>query len=86
MPKVSNRNEVVLCGCGSGKAIDMWWWWRENKSVVVVGVVAMEGQGQIYGWVQGVPKPPPPPPEMTCGFLIPLVFCQKKLCGVLVLK
>ena len=48
LPKVSNRNEVVLCGCGSGKAIDMWWWWwRENKSVVVVGVVAMEGQGQI---------------------------------------
>ena len=22
--------------------------------------------------------PPPPPPEMTCGFLIQLVFCQKK--------
>ena len=62
LPKVSNRNEVVFCGCGSGKAIDMWWWWRENKSVVVVGVVAMEGQGQIYGRVQGVPKPSPPPP------------------------
>ena len=28
----------------------------------------------------------PPPPEMTCGFLIQLVFCQKKLCGLLVLK
>ena len=28
-----------------------------------------------------------PPPEMTCGFLIQLVFCKKKkLCGLLVLK
>ena len=26
--------------------------------------------------VQGVH--PPPPPEMTCGFLIQLVFCKKK--------
>ena len=27
------------------------------------------------------------PPEMACGFLIQLVFCQKKkLCGLLVLK
>ena len=32
--------------------------------------------------------PLPPPPEMTCGFLIQLVFCKKrnKLCGLLVLK
>ena len=29
---------------------------------------------------------PPPPPEMTCGFLIQLVFCKKKLCALLVLK
>jgi len=30
---------------------------------------------------------PPPSPEMTCGFLIQLVFCKKKkLCGLLVLK
>ena len=29
----------------------------------------------------------PPPPEMTCVFLIQLVFCKKKkLCGLLVLK
>ena len=28
----------------------------------------------------------PPPPEMTCGFLIQLVFCKKKLCGLLVFK
>ena len=28
-----------------------------------------------------------PPPEMTCGFLIQLVFCKKrKPCGLLVLK
>ena len=26
---------------------------------------------------------PPPPPEMTCRFLIQLVFCKKKLCGLL---
>ena len=26
----------------------------------------------------------PPPPEMTCGFLIRLVFCKKKQCGLLV--
>ena len=29
---------------------------------------------------------PPPLPEMTCGFLIQLVFCKKELCGLLVLK
>ena len=28
----------------------------------------------------------PPPREMTCGFLIQLVFSKKKLCGLLVLK
>ena len=28
----------------------------------------------------------PPSPEMTCGFLIQLVFCKKKICGLLVLK
>ena len=28
----------------------------------------------------------PPPPEMTCGFLIQLVFCKKTPCGLLVLK
>ena len=30
----------------------------------------------------------PFPPDMTCGFLLQLVFCQKekKLCGILVLK
>ena len=27
--------------------------------------------------MQGVGTPPPPP-EMTCGFLIQLVFCEKK--------
>ena len=31
--------------------------------------------------------PSPPHPEMmTCSFLIQLVFCKKKLCGLLVLK
>ena len=32
-------------------------------------------RGGSRGRVQGVH---PPPPEMTCGFLIQLVFCQKK--------
>ena len=34
-------------------------------------------RGGSRGRVQGVRRPPPPP-EMTCGFLIQLVFCQKK--------
>ena len=35
------------------------------------------GEGRIQGEMT---------PEMTCGFLIQLVFCKKKLCGLLVLK
>ena len=45
------------------------------------------GQGADLGprgRVQGVH--PPLPPEMTCDFLIQLVFCEKKLCGLLVMK
>ena len=34
-------------------------------------------RGGSRGRVQGV-RPPPPPLEMTCRFLIQLVFCQKK--------
>ena len=44
------------------------------------------GGGGGGGGRGGPPPPPPPPPEMTCSFLIQLVFCQKKLCGLLVLK
>ena len=41
-------------------------------------------RGGSRGRVQGVRTPPP---EMTCGFLIQLVFCEKKkLGGLLVLK
>ena len=32
----------------------------------------------LGGGCRGCAPPPPPPPEMTCGFLIQLVFCQKK--------
>ena len=39
-------------------------------------------RGRSRGRVQGVCTPPP---EMTCGFLIQLVFCKKKLCVLLVL-
>ena len=35
------------------------------------------GRGGSRGRVQGV-RTLPPPPEMTCGFLIQLVFCKKK--------
>ena len=34
-------------------------------------------RGGSRGRVQGV-RTPPHPPEMTCGFLIQLVFCKKK--------
>ena len=34
-------------------------------------------RGGSRGRVQGL-RTPPPPPEMTCGFLIQLVFCKKK--------
>ena len=45
-------------------------------------------QGRIQGESAGGANPPsPPPPEITCGFLIQLVFCnKKKLRGLLVLK
>ena len=42
------------------------------------------GKGGSRGRVQGGAHHPPP--EMTCGFLIQLVFCKKKLCGLMVLK
>ena len=35
------------------------------------------GRGGSRGRVQGVHTPPPP--ELTCGFLIQLVFCKKKI-------
>ena len=35
----------------------------------------MQSRGGSRGRVQGVRTPPP---EMTCGFLIQLVFCKKK--------
>ena len=37
-------------------------------------------RGGSRGRVQGLrtPPPPSPPAEMTCSFLIQLVFCQKK--------
>ena len=48
-------------------------------------VIPYHIRGGSRGRVQGVCTPPLP--EMTCGFLIQLVFCEKKkLCGLLVLK
>ena len=39
--------------------------------------VLTDPRGGSMGRVQGVDTPPPP--EMTCGFLIQLVFCKKKM-------
>ena len=35
-------------------------------------------QGRIQGEGAGGAHPTPPPPQMACGFLIQLVFCNKK--------
>ena len=44
-------------------------------------------RGGSRGRVQRGAHPPPlPSPEMTSGFLIQLVFCKKKLFGLLELK
>ena len=48
--------------------------------IIAISGVDLGGDGR-----GGAPTHPPPL-EMTCGFLIQLVFCQKKLCGLLVLK
>ena len=40
----------------------------------------------LGGGCRGCPARPPPPPKRTCGFLIQLVLCKKKICGLLVLK
>ena len=45
-------------------------------------LVGFSHRGGSRGRVQAVRTPP----EMTCGFLVQLVFCKKKLCGLLVLK
>ena len=47
---------------------------------------SLDSRGGSRGRVQGVHTPPPP--EMTCGFLMQLVFCEKKkkLCGLLEVK
>ena len=42
-------------------------------------------RGGSRGRVQGGAHPPPPP-EMTCGFLIQLVFCQKKTMWFIVVE
>ena len=45
--------------------------WETTHKVIVDAPGADLGGGS-RGWT------PPTPPEMTCGFLIQLVFCQKK--------
>ena len=50
------------------------------KLVRMQSIVPIRSRGGSRGRVHGVrtPPPPPPPPEMTCGFLIQLVFWKKK--------
>ena len=40
-------------------------------------------RGGSWGWVPGVGTPPPPSRCKTCGFLIQLVFCKKKIKAIL---
>ena len=55
-----------------------------NANTKILPKMDYHYRGGSRGRVQGVRTTPP---EMTCGFLIQLVFCQKKkLCGLLVLK
>ena len=42
----------------------------------IIRIATMQLRGGSRGRVQAVRTPPPP--EMTCGFLIKLVFCKKK--------
>ena len=56
-----------------------------KKSMFWKKVASSFTGADLGGGCRGAP-PPPPTPEMTCGFLIQLVFCEKKLCGLLVLK
>ena len=39
--------------------------------------IAVYNRGAFWGRVQGL-RTPLPPLEMTCGFVIQLVFCKKK--------
>ena len=48
-----------------------------NPSRRVDTKINVFSRGGSRGRVQGV-RTLPPPPEMTCGFLIQLVFCKKK--------
>ena len=49
-------------------------------------IFCLNKPGVDLGEGAGGAHPSPPPPEMTCGFLIQLVFCKKKLCGLLLSK
>ena len=51
--------------------------WKKQKFKSSIFHHADTNRGGSRGRVQGV-RPPPTPPEMTCGFLIQLVFCKKK--------
>ena len=46
------------------------------KILITNNSISFHFRGGSWGRVQGVRTPPPL--EMTCGFLIQLVFCKKK--------
>ena len=47
-----------------------------SDPVLVRSILQAEPGADLEGGCRGCA--PPPPPEMTCGFLIQLVFCKKK--------
>ena len=72
-----NRNLMKCCY----KPLKPTFHWNVRTSWYCVSTFAhiwVVTRGGSRGRVQGV-RTSPPPPEMTSGFLIQLVFCQKKL-------
>ena len=65
--------------CHSDHKLKVELWWTLGRP----GFNSLVYRGGSRGRVQGG-APPSPPPEMTCGFLIQLVFYKR--CGLLVLK
>ena len=83
-----NQNRGVCCtGAMDGMCCPRHWrcrtfffpaflkiFWINLKFVFIISI---SYRGGSRGRVQGV-RTPPSSPEMTCGFLIQLVFCKKK--------
>ena len=53
-------------------------WVKDTSTVAAARNVSPHWSGADLGGGRRGGAPPPSPPEMTCGFLIQLVFCRKK--------